>query len=257
MQLTPAGRQQVQVRKLAPSIVTLLALSAGLTAIRFALLGKFEAAVLGVTVASVLDVLDGRLAIMFKAQSKFGAELDSLADLISFGVAPALIVYIWTLMPTAEQAGARGLGWIAALLFVLCGALRLARYNVLDETDTAPAPHKKKSFTGVPTPGAAGLALMPMIYSFTFETDLIRAQPHLIALWLIVLGLLMVSRLPTLALKGWRVPTALVMPLLILVATIFAGLFTEPFITLTFVGTGYALLLPTFYLLQRRVGRAA
>ena len=252
------ARHQIAVRRLAPSIITLIALGSGLTGIRFALLGNFEFAVLAIVVSAVLDVLDGRVAIMFKAQSRFGAELDSLADLISFGVAPAFILYIWTLLPTADHAGARGLGWIAALLFVICGALRLARYNALD--DTAPntpasasstALDKKKIFTGVPTPGAAGLALMPMIYGFTFETDIFRDQPKLIAAWLIVLGLLMVSRLPTVALKGWRVPTPAVLPLMLVTVTMFAGLFTEPFLTLTIIGTIYALLLPGFYLFRR------
>ncbi len=251
--------RQIAVRQLAPSIITLIALGSGLTGIRFALLGNFEFAVLAITVSAVLDVLDGRVAIMFKAQSRFGAELDSLADLISFGVAPAFILYIWTLLPTTDHEGARGLGWMAALLFVLCGALRLARYNTLDDASSPeikePAPHKKKMFTGMPTPGAAGLALMPMIYSFTFETEIFRNHPKLIAVWLILLGLLMVSRLPTMALKGWRISAPFVLPLLIAVVTMFAGLFTEPFPTLTVIGTLYALLIPTFYLLQRRMQR--
>lgn len=233
------------MRRLLPSMVTLLSLASGMTAIRFALMGKFEGAVVAIMIASILDIMDGRIAILFKATSKFGAELDSLSDLVSFGVAPAFTMYIWTL------SGGGTLGWLAALLLVICGALRLARYNTLPEDVADDKPKIRKTFLGVPIPGAAGLALMPLICSIAWDIDL-SGQPRLTAIWVIIISLLMVSRLPTLALKGWRVPAPFVLPLLVLVAILAASLVTDPFMTLSVIGLGYAALLPSFYLWQRR-----
>ena len=246
MPLPAVHMNSIAARRLAPSVITLLALASGLTAVRFALLGRFEAAVLAVVLAAFLDVLDGRVAILFKATSRFGAELDSLADLISFGVAPGLVIYIWALQ-------GQKFGWVAVLLFVLCGALRLARYNTLDATPApAGSPRTKTTFLGVPTPSGAGLALMPLILSISLESDEIPQHPHLITAWLVVVGLLMVSRLPTPALKGWHVPAPFVLPLLLVIVLIFAGLFTMPFETLSVIGIVDFALLPTFWLLQRR-----
>lgn len=241
----------VATRRLVPSIITLLALASGMTAIRFAVAGKFDAAVLAIMLAAILDILDGRVAILFKATSKFGAELDSLSDLTSFGVAPAIMMYLWSL-----QFGG-SLGWLATLIFVLCSALRLARYNTISDAlpETA-SPRAKKTFVGVPTPAGAGLVLMPMIFSVEWETDWLAGEPKFLALWTAIIALLMVSRLPTPALKGWRLPAPFVLPVLIFVGILAASLVTEPFLTLSILGLGYLASLPCFYIWQRRQPRA-
>lgn len=241
----PAIPHEFPVRRLLPSMVTLLALASGMTAIRYALMGNFEAAVIGIMIAAVLDIVDGKIAVLFKATSKFGAELDSLADLVSFGVAPALTMYIWSL------SGGGTFGWLAALLLVLCAALRLARYNVLEDQASDVPSHVKKSFTGMPSPAAAGMAIMPLICSIAWELDM-REEPRILSIWMIIISLLMVSRLPTLALKGWRIPTPFVLPLMIAIGILAAGLVTDPFTTLSILGVGYMVTLPAFYLWQLR-----
>ena len=233
------------MRRLLPSVVTLLALTSGMTAIRFAIAGRFDAAIIAIMLAALFDIMDGKIAVLFKATSKFGAELDSLSDLVSFGVAPALTLYIWSL----QNGGT--LGWLAALLFTLCSALRLARYNTLHDDEDEPSPLKKKTFTGVPTPAGAGLAIMPLTNGIAWGFD-ISDQPRLIAIWLIAVSLLMVSRLPTLALKGWRIPAPFVLPMLLLVGIIAASLVTDPFTTLSVIGIGYAISLPLFYIWQKK-----
>ena len=260
--------REISVRRLLPSVITLLALASGMTGIRFALMGRFDDAVLAIALAAALDVLDGRVAILFKAQSKFGAELDSLADLISFGVAPALIMYAWTL-----SAGG-SLGWLAALLFVLCAALRLARYNTLHEDDEAPQPRVKKIFVGVPTPSGAGLGLLPLILNLAWGwpdplrthdalnvdityVDINWAVPRMVAIWMVVIGMLMVSRLPTPALKGWRIPAPLVLPLLVLVCLVAASLITDPFPTLATIAIVNLALIPVTYVAQKRAAKNA
>lgn len=247
----PMRDRHISVRRLLPSVITLLALASGMTGIRFALMGRFDYAVLAIALAAALDVLDGRVAILFKAQSKFGAELDSLADLISFGVAPALIMYVWAL-----SAGGT-LGWLAALLFVLCAALRLARYNTLPEEEgEAHAPHIRKIFIGVPTPSGAGLGMMPLLFSLAFGwPDPLQAPytvPRVVAVWLVIVGILMVSRLPTPALKGWRIPAPFVLPLLVAVVMIIAWLAVDPFTALAVIAAVNLALLPVMYVLQRR-----
>ena len=148
---------------------------------------------LAIVIASVFDVLDGRVARMLNIASKFGAELDSLSDAVSFGVAPGFILYEWTL----KDAG--GLGWIAVLLFAVCGALRLARFNTMLEDQDQPV-WAKRFFTGVPAPAGASLALLPVAYVIEFG-NAVQAPAFVYALWTIVLGGLMVSRLPTFSMR--------------------------------------------------------
>ncbi len=145
----------VAFNRLLPNIVTVLALCAGLTAIRFGFQARWELAVMAIILAAIFDALDGRLARLVGGSTKFGAELDSLSDFISFGVAPAVLLYFWTLQH------ARGVGWALALLFAVCAALRLARFNTKLGVSDMP-PWAYNYFTGVPAPGAAGLLLMPM-----------------------------------------------------------------------------------------------
>ena len=145
------------VSKMIPNIITVGALSAGFTAIRFAFDGKWEFAVVAILVAAILDALDGRMARLLKSASDFGAELDSLSDVIAFGVAPAVVIYVWAL------SSVDGPGWIAALFFVVCAALRLARFNT---TLGKLPPYAYNYFTGVPAPAGAGLAILPLVVSF-------------------------------------------------------------------------------------------
>ncbi len=185
--------EDISIGKLVPSSITLLALGSGITAIRFAIDGKWEIAVTFIICAGILDMLDGRAARLLGADSRFGAQLDSLADLVSFGVAPAIIMYRWSL----EQMG--HLGWIAALIFCACGAIRLARFNVesvRDEGATKGNPY----FTGLPTPAAACMVLLPLLVSFQWN-DPVITHAWLSLTILLVTSTLMVSRLPTPSIK--------------------------------------------------------
>jgi CDP-diacylglycerol---serine O-phosphatidyltransferase len=227
---------ELPLTRLLPNILTLLSLCAGLSAVRFALELKWEAAVIAIIIASCFDVLDGRIARMLNSASKFGAELDSLSDLISFGVAPALIMHQWVL----HDGG--GLGWIAVLIYVVCAALRLARFNTMLDDHDAPD-WSKGFFTGMPTPAAAGVMLLPLIWSFELENDWLRS-PYLIAVWAIVVGGLMVSQLPTFALKGRRVPRSWIVPIMIAVGLIAAALVSNTWLALGLIVTCYIISLP-------------
>jgi CDP-diacylglycerol--serine O-phosphatidyltransferase len=185
--------EDLSVGKLVPSTITLLALASGITAIRFGVIGKWATAVTFVIAAMILDMLDGRAARMLGADSRFGAQLDSLADLVSFGVAPAVILYMWSL----ERMG--NAGWIAALIFCAASAVRLARFNVesvRDEGATKGNPY----FTGLPTPAAACMMLLPMLLWFQWHSELVR-QPWVSTVMVALTSALMVSRLPTPSIK--------------------------------------------------------
>ena len=160
--------RRLNFNRMVPNALTLLALCAGMTSIRMALTERWEMAVGAVIVAMILDGLDGRIARLMKANSEFGAQLDSLSDVINFGVAPALIVYHWSLIEV------RGLGWAIALLLTICCALRLARFNANLSIANKP-PWASRFFTGVPAPAGAGLALLPMILSFEFGEELLQS----------------------------------------------------------------------------------
>ena len=223
--------------RLLPNMITMLSLFGGLTAVRFALQDRWDAAALAIVIASVFDVLDGRVARMLNMTSKFGAELDSLADLTSFGVAPALVLYLWVL-----HLDTSGFGWAGVLVFAACSALRLARFNTMLEDLTAPK-WTKGYFTGVPAPAGAGLALLPLFLTLAFG-ETFQPAPIVLALWMIFCGGLMVSRLPTLAMKGRRVPPIFVAPIMAGVCLLVAGLFTNTWKTLSVLGTLYFLLIP-------------
>ncbi|HLN25940.1 MAG TPA: CDP-diacylglycerol--serine O-phosphatidyltransferase [Patescibacteria group bacterium] len=222
--------------KLIPNILTMLALCAGLTSIRFGLHGKWEMAVTSILLAGVLDGLDGRIARLLHGTSKFGAELDSLSDFVSFGVAPAVLLYLWTMQ------GAGAAGWALVLLFSVCCALRLARFNtMIGEPDLPPWAYN--FFTGVPAPAAAGLVLIPMMLSFQCDYH-IFASPILNAIVLIGVSFLMVSKIPTFSGKRFRVPHHYVLPMLLLVGVLAAFLVTEPWATITIVAVLYGISIP-------------
>lgn len=237
--------KDLPLTRLLPNMLTLMALCSGLTGMRYALLERWPEAIATFIVAALFDVLDGRVARLLNITSKFGAELDSLADLISFGVAPGFILYQWLL-----KEGAGSLGWIAVLSFSVCAALRLARFNIMLEDHDAPK-WTKSFFTGVPTPGGAGLALWPLAVFLQFGS-IGQVPPYVLALWLMFVGGLMVSRVPTLAFKGWRIKPVWVMPIFVAAALLVAELVTNPWMTLSFAGAVYVLSLPLGWLIYRR-----
>ena len=235
--------------RLIPNILTLLALCAGVTAMRYALEGAWERAVIAVLVAAVLDGLDGRIARALQATSRFGAELDSLSDVVCFGVAPAMVIYLWSLHD------ARGLGWALALLFAVCCALRLARFNTgLDAMEQKPA-WARNYFVGVPAPAAAGLALLPLVFWLQFEGDFL-ADPLVTGPVLLGVSALMVSQIPTFAFKQLKVPGRYVVFALLAAGTSIALLISEPWVTLGAVGLAYLASIPYAILIFRRRQRA-
>lgn len=216
--------------RLLPNAITVLALCAGLTAVQFALNGQFQATVVAIGVAAVLDSLDGRLARLLDATSRVGAELDSLADSVSFGVSPALVLYIWGL--DSQRAG-----WIIALVFAVCVVLRLARFNTLLDDPDQP-PFTKEFFVGVPSPPGAMLALLPLIVSLQWGSGW-WSSPVTVSIWVVLAGALMVSRVPTLSLKATKVAPRAMVPLLVLIVLVAASLVLYPFVTLTVAMLAY------------------
>jgi CDP-diacylglycerol---serine O-phosphatidyltransferase len=228
--------KDLPLTRLLPNMLTLLSLCSGLTGIRYSLQGQWEYAVLAIMIAAVFDVLDGRVARMLNIASKFGAELDSLADAISFGVAPGFIMYEWAL----KSAG--GIGWVAVLVYAVCCALRLARFNTMLENHNTPL-WAKRYFTGVPAPAGAGLALLPLAFVLEFD-DAARLPSFIYAIWLLFAGGLMVSRLPTFALKGWRIEPLWVAPLFAFAAAVVAGLISATWLTYSVCGVLYLIAIP-------------
>jgi CDP-diacylglycerol--serine O-phosphatidyltransferase len=235
---------------LLPNVFTVLSLCAGLTAIRYGLDGRFELAVVLIIVAGVLDGLDGRSARLLKISSKLGAQLDSLADFLSFGVAPAMLVYLWSLHQV------KALGWALALLFATCCALRLARFNTELEAGDQP-PWRSRFFTGMPAPAAAGCAIMPLLVAFALQVSWPRSW-WLNALVLIAVAVMMVSRIPTFSIKTVvvRIKPDWILPTLIGVGLFVAALSSAPWHTLLTIGVVYLVTLPigwwSAYRLRRR-----
>jgi CDP-diacylglycerol---serine O-phosphatidyltransferase len=225
------------INRLIPNVLTLAALCSGLTAIRFALQGEFKLAVIAIIVASIFDSLDGRVARRLGVTSRFGAELDSLSDFLCFGVAPALVLYLASL----RDGGA--LGWVVTLMFPICSALRLARFNTALISDTPPPAWTGSFFTGVPAPAGALLALIPLVMSFEVESHWPR-HPLVVGGVMVLMGSLMVSRLPTFSFKRGRVPRHLVLPALLGVALVMGVVATSPWIGLSLLGLVYASLIP-------------
>ena len=188
--------EDLSISKLVPSTLTLMGLCSGATAIRFALMAEWKTAVACVVLAMIFDMLDGRAARMLGADTRFGAQLDSLADLVSFGVAPGVIMYTWSL----ERMGPAG--WAAALIFCACSAIRLARFNVQSVRDEG-ASKSNPYFTGLPTPAAACMMLLPLLISFQWDGQSVR-EPWVVGVMIAITSALMVSRLPTPSVKHMR-----------------------------------------------------
>lgn len=188
--------EELSVGRVVPSVLTLLGLCSGITAIKFAIESEWSASVAAILCAMVFDMLDGRAARFLGADTRFGAQLDSLADLVSFGVAPGVLVYMWSLQRMGNA------GWIAALIFCACSAIRLARFNVQSVRDEGSSPHNPY-FTGLPTPAAAGLLMLPMLLSFQMPQGWLR-EPLVTGVTIMLSATLMVSRLPTPSIKYMR-----------------------------------------------------
>src|SRR6201991_5233796 len=218
----------IPVRMLVPNLITLLAICAGLKAIRLSTEGRMELEIAAIVFAAVLDGIDGRVARMIKGQSKFGAELDSLADFVNFGVAPALILYFWQLHELHDG------GWIAAMVFAISGGLRLARFNATMDDPNKP-PFATNYFTGVPAPVGAVTALLPVYLAFLGVWNM---PAILTALYTLLIAFLMVSRLPVFSGKTvrMRVPPEMVLPVFVSVVFFIALLVSYPWYILS-VGT--------------------
>jgi len=243
--------KKVPVRFLLPNLITLLALCAGVTAIRLGVEGRFELAVGGIILAVLLDALDGRVARLLKGTSRFGAELDSLADFVDFGVAPAVLLYLWSLHEL------KSIGWIVCLILAICCALRLARFNVaLDDPDKPQ--FTKNFFTGVPAPAGAGLALLPLFLGFLGVIPDGPAAAWFILPYTAIVGLLMVSHLPTYSGKtvGQRVRREIVLPLLLVMVLFIALLLSYPWLVLSAVAIIYLATLPMGYRSYQRQAAA-
>jgi CDP-diacylglycerol---serine O-phosphatidyltransferase len=222
--------RELLLLKLLPNLVSILALCAGLTAIRFAIAGNFGMAVLLIGTAAALDGLDGRLARMLKSESAIGAELDSLCDFVNFGVTPALVLYLWGLRTETS------LGWIAVLVYAVCCMLRLARFNVGSRAVGEAA--EKTSFIGVPSPAGAMIALMPIYIVFALDEAFVM-PPVLVAGWMMAIGALMISRVRTPSLKRITIATEYARYALVGSVVLVAALLTYPWVTLTVLSGAY------------------
>lgn len=236
---TASPHKKLSLHKMIPNMITLTALATGMTAIKFAFAGRWEAAVIAVVIAGFMDAFDGAAARLLKAQSKLGAELDSFSDFVCFGVAPALVLYLWLLHDWPRW------GWAGALVFAMAVALRLARFNIATEEKKAGDP-LALYFTGVPSPVGAGLALTPMIVSFqdAQTAEFLARMPWLVAVWTLIVAAMMVSNIPTFSTKQFRISYRWRVPFLGIFALLLAGLINETWPTLTLLLVTYLLLLP-------------
>jgi CDP-diacylglycerol--serine O-phosphatidyltransferase len=224
------------LNRLFPNMVTLGGLCCGLSAMRLAIEGRFEIAVILLVAAAVIDGMDGRIARFLNSTSMFGAQLDSLSDFVCFGVAPGIILYMWKLHEL------KGIGWALALFFSVCCALRLARFNTsLTEEHE---PWQAKFFTGVPSPAGAMLALMPLVMSFNVNAPGIVDNRFACALWIAVIAVLMASRIPTFAAKKIRVHHEWLLTVMVLGGVMIVLVFIEPWIMFNVAGLVYCAFIP-------------
>lgn len=247
--LHPFGVKKKMIKRvipigwLIPNIMTVAALSFGLTGLRFALVGKWPQMLFMIVLSVLFDTLDGRIARLFKSTSKFGAQLDSLSDAVVFGVVPALTLYLWALQPANKIA------WAATLFFCICAVLRLARFNseIQEETDKS-----RIFFTGIPMPAAAFLVLLPLVCYLEFENEYFRDW-RLIASWTVIIGVGSISTVPTYAGKRFILPRYLVLPLLSSFALIAAAIFVKPWLVWIFTAVLYLSHIPFSVMTYRRL----
>lgn len=230
-----------------PNIITLAGLCAGLSAVRFAMLDRWELAVGFLMIAAIIDGMDGRLARMLNATSTFGANLDSLADFVSFGVAPVLVMYLW------QMHEVRGLGWLVVLFFAVCMCLRLARFNtrIFEPKEGGAKDDPEDYFTGVPAPAGAMLCVLPMVLSFQFGDFIYDAThhyseylPHACVAYAAFIALLLVSTLPTFSAKKFKIRSNMAGPFMVLSGLIIAGFIIETWLTYALCAALYLALIP-------------
>ncbi|MDO6412972.1 phosphatidylcholine/phosphatidylserine synthase [Sphingomonas sp. BIUV-7] len=227
----------IPLRAIPPNATTALALCFGLTGVRFAISGEWEKAVGAIIVAAVLDGLDGRIARLLKGESRFGAELDSLSDVIAFGVSPAIILYLWSLSYVPKY------GWVIALTHAVCCALRLARFNAQIDADII-QPKKAAGFLiGIPAPAGAAMALLPLILWLATGQWFLQAT-FIVAPWTIIVALLMISQLPTYGSGSLRIRQEWRLPALLLIALVGTSLITATWATLSVLILVYAAAIP-------------
>ncbi|MGI9402457.1 MAG: CDP-diacylglycerol--serine O-phosphatidyltransferase [Rhizobiaceae bacterium] len=230
--------RDIPIRAIFPNLLTLLAICSGLTSIRFSIEGRIELAVAAIILAAILDGLDGRVARFLKSTTRFGAQMDSLADFVNFGVAPAMMLY-FTLMDSV-----RSFGWIAALIFAICACLRLARFNVMIDMPNQPK-WQNNFFMGVPAPAAALTVIAP-VYALMLGIERSDGLAVFTTFYTLAIGLLMISSIPTFSGKefGKRIARELVLPLMIVLVTAVAFLLTYPWQTLLIFVVIYLAMLP-------------
>ena len=243
----PRKKRSFPITYLFPNIITLAGLCVGLSAVRFAMLERWELAVGFLMIAAIIDGMDGRLARMLNATSTFGANLDSLADFVSFGVAPVVVMYLW------QMHEVRGLGWLVVLFFVVCMCLRLARFNtrIFEPKDEAAGDDPDDYFTGVPAPAGAMLCALPMVLSFQFGDEIFEMGhyyseylPHLCVAYVAVIAVLLVSTVPTFSAKKFKIRSNMAGPFMVLSGLIIAGFIIETWLTYALCAALYLALIP-------------
>jgi len=229
---------EIPFRKLAPNMVTMMALCSGVTSIRYSVAGDWTKAVLCIFLAALFDGLDGRVARFLKASSKFGAELDSLSDFVSFGVAPAILIYQWSLYDLPR------FGWLFCLIFAMGMAMRLARFNTMIDIEDLPE-YWSHYFVGVPAPAAAALGMMPVLIWFDFpELEGLLRSNAFCAILMCLVSFLMVSRIPTLSVKKTKVKTSMFVPLMLVTVLFINFMLTQPWLTLGVMTCAYLISIP-------------
>lgn len=245
----PPERRGIPLRAVVPNAVTALALCVGLTSVRFAIAGEWDKAIYAIIAAAVLDGMDGRIARALKGQSRFGAELDSLSDVIAFGASPAIVLHLWVLQ---EQ---RGVGWVFALAYAVCMALRLARFNA--RIDVEDQPHKSAGFlTGVPAPAGAGLLMLPILLWLASgqEWEWLRSF-WLAAGWAAFIAFLAISNVATFSWGSLRLRRNIRLEAILVIALIGGAIFSAPWITLSAVALLYLAMIPFSVLSYGKVRR--
>ncbi|HTU11057.1 MAG TPA: phosphatidylcholine/phosphatidylserine synthase [Allosphingosinicella sp.] len=254
MSAAPGGRERpgIPLRAVVPNAVTALALCSGLSGIRFAITGEWDKALMFIGIAAVLDGLDGRIARMLRGQSRFGAELDSLSDVVAFGVAPALIIYLWVLQ-IGNSPGWNTYGWVFALAYAVCMAMRLARFNA--RIDVVDQPHKSAGFlTGVPAPAGAGIMLLPVMLWLASDRQWHWLEsPALIMIWSGFSAFLIISSIATWSMGALRLKRSVRLEAILVIVLIGIAMIVAPWATLSVVVVAYVTSIPFSILRYARV----
>lgn len=236
-------------RRFIPSLITIAGLCFGLSAVRWAMLGKWELSAACILAAALIDGLDGRAARLLHATSDFGAQLDSLSDFVCFGVAPVVILYMW------ELEGIKRFGWAVVLFYAVCCALRLARFNTALADEKKRKPWEKRFFTGVPSPAGGLLVLLPLFIAIESDMTIILS-PWIVAVHVVLVGTLMVSRVPTFAAKHVRIPQQYILPVMLACAFTIVAMIIEPWKALIGLGIIYLVSLPLSFIHYKKLSKS-